>query len=151
MHIRPGFAVLRSASAGAAGAPVDAEPGVHRRGRLSVQTYAFLLVLAVALPLGALLVAALRQIAAQDESQAGTTVRQLARISAAEADLFLTDARGLLEQVAARPGVRSPDPARCDSVFADFSTQQAPLVNLVLVDPEGRAICSTLPPPRGPS
>jgi len=150
MHIRPGFAVLRSASGGA-GAPAEAEPGVPRQGRLSVQTYAFLLVLAVALPLGALLVAALRQIAAQDESQAGTTVRQLARISAAEADLFLTDARGLLEQVAARPGVRNPDPAHCDSVFADFSTQQAPLVNLLLVDPEGRAVCSTLPPPRGPS
>jgi PAS domain S-box-containing protein len=117
--------------------------------RLGVRTYAFLLVVAIALPLGALLVAALRQIAAQDESQAGTAMRQLARISAAEADLFLTDTRGLLEQVAARPAVRQPDPAHCDSVFAEFSTQQAPLVNLLLVDLEGRPVCSTLPASRG--
>jgi PAS domain S-box-containing protein len=151
MHLRPGFAVLRSAPSGVAAAPAVAEPAAPTGRRLSVQAYAFLLVLAVALPLGALLVAALRQIASQDEAQAGTEVRQLARISAAEADLFLADARGLLEQVAARPRVRTPEPGRCDTVFADFSTQQAPLVNLLLVDSEGRPVCSTLPAITGAS
>src|SRR5438270_895526 len=76
------------------------------RPRFSVRSYAFLLVLAVALPLGALLVAALRQIADQEQDQALLSLRQVARIAAAEVDLVVADARGLLEQVAARPAVR---------------------------------------------
>jgi PAS domain S-box-containing protein len=148
----PGSAVLRSADAPSArdeDGP-DAEAAAGERLRFSVRTYAFLLVLAVALPLGALLVAALRQIADQDEEQATLSVRQLARITAAEGDLFLQDARSLLEGLALRPGIRNPDPGRCDAVFADFgSTQQQPFVNLLLVDAEGRALCGTVASLRG--
>jgi len=151
MRLPSGFA-LRSV-AGRAFAPASAgeaaSAGAPRTLRFSVRTYAFLLVLAVALPLGALLVAAMRQIALQDEEQAATAARQLARITAAEADLLLGDARGVLEEVAQRPAVRAADPARCDTIFGDFSARQAPLFNLLLTDAEGRALCSTVAPLRG--
>ncbi len=128
-------------------APIETRP--PWRQRLSVRTYAFAVVLAVALPLGALLVAALRQIADQEQDQALVNVRQLARAAAADTDLLLTDARGVLDSVAARPGVRQPDPTRCDTIFADFTASQVPLVNLLLVDLDGHGVCSTLAPLRG--
>jgi PAS domain S-box-containing protein len=129
--------------------PADARRPWGRR--LSVRTYAFLLVLAVAVPLGALLVAALRQIADQEQDQALVSLRQTARLAAAEIDLVLTDARAALDQVATRPAVRQPEAGRCDPVFADFSAAHVPLVNLLLVDVDGRPVCSTLPPVRGPT
>jgi PAS domain S-box-containing protein len=151
MRLPSGFAVLRSA--GRAFAPVDTvetpASTLEPPARSSVRTYVFVLVLAVAVPLGALLVAALRQLAVQEEEQAATTVHQRARLTAAEADLYLAEARSTLEQVADRPPVRLVDPGRCDDVFADFSARRPPLFNLLLVDLEGRAVCSTVAPLRG--
>jgi len=62
------------------------------RAGLSVRSHALLLVLAVALPLGALLAAAVRQIAESEEAQAVVTAQHLARLAAARADLALLDA-----------------------------------------------------------
>ena len=120
-----------------------AAAAAHALPRLSVRAYAFLLVLAVAVPLTALLMAALRQIAAQEEETAKIAVRQVARTAAAEADLYLGDARATLEQVASRAGVRQAD-GHCDAVFGEFAQPQAGLVNLLLVDLAGRPLCRTL-------
>ena len=93
MRITTGSA-LTHASDGAGAPPRALDPRgeadrAHRG--LSVRSHAFLLVLAVALPLGALLVAALRQVAAGEEAQAVATVQQVARLAAARADLALAE------------------------------------------------------------
>jgi PAS domain S-box-containing protein len=131
--------------------PAAARPApLPWRRRFSVRTYAFLLVLAVALPLGALLLAALRQIADQEQEQALSSLRRVARIAAAEVDLVIGDVRTELELLAVRPAVRQADAGRCDAAFADFGARPGPLTSLLLVDLDGRPVCTTQATLRGP-
>jgi PAS domain S-box-containing protein len=118
--------------------------------RLGVRAHAFLLVLAVAAPLGALLVTALRQIAVQDEENAAAAVRQVARTAAAEADLFLGEARAELDQIATRPGIRVVDSARCEAALSDSAAARSGVLRLLLVDLAGRAVCRTTALPGDP-
>ena len=140
-------------------APADILPGVRPAGasaagfprfpRFSIRSYALVLILAVAVPLGVLLLGALRQIARQDEFHAAITAREIALIAASGDDMLLADARSMLERLAQRPAIQRPDTASCDAVFAGFSARLAPLMSLMLVDPAGRLLCSSTAAPPG--
>jgi len=115
------------------------------RGPWSLQTYAYLVVLAVAVPLVlVLLVAQYRQLRYLDE-ETGDQVLALARIAAADADQWFLETRDVLDGIARRASARALDSASCDPVFRDSEAKNPRWLELSLTDHTGRVICSTAP------
>jgi len=115
------------------------------RGPWSLQTYAYLLLLAVAVPLVlVLLVAQYRQIRYLDE-ETGDQVLALARIAAADADRWFLETREVLDGIARRAAARALDSASCDPVFRDSEAKNPRWLELSLTDHTGQVICSTAP------
>jgi len=101
----------------------------------SLRTHAFLLVLAIALPLGALLAAAVRQIGEDESAQTQLLTRQHARLAAAQADLVVAELGATVARLDRDAlGRRALD------------TGAPPGMSLALADPSGALIVS-----RGPA
>ena len=134
------FARVSDVGTRTAAAPdAPSHPAGVRRG-WSLRAYAHVLILAVVLPLGALLYAALRQMADDDEAYAAVSAQRQAHLFALQTDLVLAEARGALEAMAARVGNRLPEGIRCEAPIPDGF---GPLVaDIVITDPEGRPACA---------
>ncbi len=104
-----------------------------------------LVVAALALPLAALLAAAVWRGAAEREATAAERQLALARAAAADTARFLGRTGELLAALAARPGVSAMARDGCDPVFDTFLAQQPDYANLLLVDAAGRLRCSAQP------
>ena len=102
------------------------------------------LVIAVTLPLGALLFWNARQDAREAEEAAAQQSEGLARQLAAQTDAFLSDTRSMLDRIALRPQIRTVDPSQCDPLFAEFRTYFPRYANLLLLDREGTGVCASV-------
>ncbi|MGK2858330.1 MAG: histidine kinase [Thermoanaerobaculia bacterium] len=111
------------------------------RGRL------FVLVLAVAVPLLALLTWGFAEEVEREHRDARDIALRIARSYANEVTIAVDRSRALLARMAQRPRIRDAGAGECDSLFAiaDFFPQYP---NLLLYDREGRLICSANPQPR---
>ncbi len=76
---------------------------------------------------------------------------QTAKIIAAQVDGYISDARFMLEQMAARPSVRNLDPGECDPALDDFLALHTQFTTVFTVGPDGQLVCSTTPPANRPS
>ncbi|GIK86579.1 MAG: hypothetical protein BroJett026_20600 [Betaproteobacteria bacterium] len=109
-----------------------------------LQAWVALLVLAVTLPLGALVFWNAGQAARADEAAARREVERLARQMATETQIFLEETRALLARTARRPEVVAMGSHGCPPLFAGFREQFPRYANLLLADRQGRALCSTV-------
>ncbi len=107
-----------------------------------------LFVVALALPLVALIAYNLVESARRELADAEAAVRRLAESGANRATRFVEDARLTLEPIARRPLVRAMDPARCDPGLKDLLELYPRAGNFIVVDRDGRIICGAIPPPR---
>ncbi|MFN2441889.1 MAG: ATP-binding protein [Thermoanaerobaculia bacterium] len=112
--------------------------------RLPLRAWLIALVLAIALPLLALLSWIFVSQMRHDRTEARDTALRIAKASAEQIRLMHGESNLLLERLAARPAIRNPQPGTCDPLFAivDFFPQYA---NVFLLDPEGRIVCSGPP------
>jgi PAS domain S-box-containing protein len=133
----------RAAQAGAS-AQAAAEPR-----RYSLRTLLALLVLAVALPLAAMLVYAVLHAADSETERAQQAVRSLTDVTAAEATTSVAELRRLAAFLATRAPVAALDPQNCDPLFADLLRLSPDLANVATVRADGRGVCSVLRPPGG--
>lgn len=108
-----------------------------------------LLVAVLLLPLLSLAAYLLYAQALRDVENAEAVVRRLALGHADRAARFVADTRAVLQAVAWRPLVRAMDPARCDPGLRELLDLYPQASNFLVVDREGRILCSALPPPRG--
>ena len=60
----------------------------------------------------------------------------------AQSDLFLNNARFVLEELSKRPSIRSLDPENCDPLLFDLKKLQPAYSTLITLDVNGNLICS---------
>ncbi len=108
-----------------------------------VGVYMAALVLAVAIPLGAVLAYTYHSAARREEQAAAEAALQLARIVAFELGDELASARRTLEDLAREARVGALQRDACAT--AAGPRQGAGIEALILVEPSGRVVCATLP------
>ena len=108
-----------------------------------VGVYMAALVLAVAIPLGAVLAYTYHSAARREEQAAAEAALQLARIVAFELGDELASARRTLEDLAREARVGALQRDACATAAAP--RQGAGIEALILVEPSGRVVCATLP------
>ena len=104
-----------------------------------------LVIAVLALPLAALLAAAVGRGAAERETAAAERQLAAARVAAAGTARFIERTGELLAALAARPGAAAMGRDGCDPEFATFLAQHRDYANLLLVDADGRLRCSAQP------
>ncbi len=107
-----------------------------------------LFVVALALPLVALIGYSVYERAQQDLAEAEASVRRQTENAADRAARFIEDTRAALESIARRPLVRAMDAGRCDPGLKDLLDLYPRATNFLVVDREGRILCGAIPPPR---
>ena len=115
----------------------------------SIRSHLTLLVVALAVPLVALLAFNIYRDTRDGLIQAKSSLRVLATTMATNTSRKLAAARETLERLAARPLVQAVDGTRCDPVLKELHTLNPGFSNIVYTDIKGRAICSALPQPGG--
>ncbi len=123
-------------------------PEGRRLRSISHQLYA--LIAAVTLPVLVGQGYHFHNMGAEMERAALEEARRLAQITGADTERFLRESETLLAQIAHREAVVAMrGGAQCDPFFKGFHERDARYANLVLVDPDGRLLCSSRPPPAG--
>lgn len=118
---------------------------MSRPSAWGMRAWVALLVLAVTLPLGALVYWNARREAQDEEVHARRHVAEVARQMAAETGMFLGDTRALLERVARHPGVAVVDATHCPPLLAGGAELFPKYGDVLLVDRAGRLLCATPP------
>lgn len=106
-----------------------------------------LLVMALAIPLAGLLAYTIYADFQTDLRQAGESALSLAQITAADTSSYLQNRQGVLARVAERPRIRAMDPDQCDPVLQDFRDLDSNFNNVVVINQDGRVMCSAIPMP----
>ena len=114
-----------------------------------VGVYMAALVLAVAIPLCAVLVYAHLSAAQREEAAAGEAGRRFARIAAIEVAEEMLALRTSLDAHARRPAARALLPAACAPADDMRLSESGAPLPLLLADASGRTVCSAVPLPAG--
>jgi PAS domain S-box-containing protein len=114
------------------------------RSHWSIRTHLITLVMAIAIPLGALggywIYSEFRLSAAQAE---GTTI-SLAEVTVSTVSQFLEDARSTLLDLSLHPDVVSLDPGRCTALLEELNAFFPQYTNLFVTDLDAVLVCSGL-------
>lgn len=116
-------------------------------GRWSIRTQLHALVLAVALPLVALLAYTLFSAAERDTRRAEVTALRLAQMSAEYTRLFLGSTQQLMASLVQRPSVRALDATTCDSILKGFRELNPVFADIGILEVDGRVVCSAMRKP----
>src|SRR5688500_11313789 len=108
-----------------------------------MQAWVAALVIAVTLPLGALVFLNARQDAREEEEAAAEHAELLARQLAAATARFLADTYTLLERLKTRPAIRMKDPDACDPLFGEFAAHFPRYASLRRIDRNGEGVCAS--------
>src|SRR3990167_916716 len=117
----------------------------------SIRRYLLALVLAVTLPLAALLAYSLQEGRRQALTDAEASALRISQFVAAVNQRFVNDARDMLAALAARPLVTEPDSGRCDPWLSEFKALLSRYANLAVADRNGELICPEAAAPAGGS
>jgi PAS domain S-box-containing protein len=109
----------------------------------------YLLVLATAAPLCLFIAYTLASAAKTSEREAEQLVLSLATNAAANVRTRLREIEHLAAALAQRPLVRLMDPAQCDPVLGALLPLMPRYANVSVIAPDGRFVCSALPPQAG--
>ena len=111
----------------------------------SIRSHLFALVLAVAIPLVALLSYDLFHDAESNARQVNASSLVLAQITASGTEHFLNDTTKMIQRIAQRPLVRAVDPQHCDPILADLHDLNPRFANIGVINTAGKVICSAVP------
>ena len=115
----------------------------------SIQTYLLLLVLAVSIPLVAVVGLGIYSDMERSIANAKTSLRTLASTMVSNTGSRIADAHQIAERLTARPIVRQVDPNNCDPALKELLSLNPGYTNVAYADMKGVVICSALPPPGG--
>ena len=115
----------------------------------SIRSLLLTLVVAVVLPLVAMVALTIYRDANYAIDQAKANVRALAKSVAANTSRTLTTNREALEVLVRRPLMRQVDGTRCDPMLRDFRALFPRFTNITTIDLQGNVVCSALPQPGG--
>lgn len=116
----------------------------------TLRTHLLLPLLALTVPLAALLGYGTYRDAAEVRSQALNAQRPLAAIIAADVGRKIEHARETLLRITSLPRMRSLQVSQCGTVLAELHAMTPGFYNLVYTDPQGRPVCSAVPESRSP-
>ncbi|WP_370654649.1 EAL domain-containing protein [Rhodoferax sp.] len=115
----------------------------------SIRTHLLLLVLAVSIPLMAVVGLGIYSDMQQAIAQTKTSLRMLASTMVSNTGGEIAEARQILDRLAVRPVVRQVDPNNCDPALKDLHSLNPGYTNIGYSNLEGVVICSALPQPGG--
>jgi PAS domain S-box-containing protein len=115
----------------------------------SIRGHLAVLLIALAVPLVALVGFNIFSELQDAVEQAKLSLRVLASTMATNAGRKITDTRTMLERLAARPRVKAADADRCDEVLQELHSLSPGYSNIVYTDIHGRTLCSAHPLPDG--
>ena len=115
----------------------------------SIRSHLLLLVLALAIPLVAVIGLEIYAQMQQAVAHTKSALRTLAKTMASNTGGKIAHASQTLERLALRPLVQALDPAHCDSILADLVNLNPDYANLVYTNLEGLIVCSAMPQPGG--
>jgi len=113
--------------------------------RASIRVQLFALALAIALPLGAMLVFVLAHSYWRSRDQAEAELLRIAETTGKNLDAAIRVERQRLEVLARRPLIRALDPDCSDPILRNFLELHPEFVNLVIRNRDGETVCSLLP------
>lgn len=120
-----------------------ADSGAPPRGRgLPLTVSLWLLVLATAFPLLAVMGAGLYRDTQRDVDKAGRFVNGLTDLSLVQVEAFHGELRRLADMLARRADVRAADASRCDPLFGEVAALHPGLANIFTTDSRGRVACA---------
>lgn len=111
----------------------------------SIRSHLLLLVLAVSIPLVAIVGYGIYNDMQQTIVHTKTSLRRVASMMVSNMGGRIANARQTLERLAARPLVKRLDPRNCDPWLMELHTVNSGYSNIVCTDPNGVAVCSTAP------
>lgn len=115
----------------------------------SIRTHLLLLVLAMLVPLAAVIGFNIYADMQQSVSFAKTSLRALAKAMIANTGTKIHNSRLIVESIAIRPLVRQMDEKNCDGILADLQALNLGYANIGYTNLEGFVICSAVPQPDG--
>jgi PAS domain S-box-containing protein len=80
-----------------------------------------------------------------EQEEAGRNAKQLAAITAADAERFIGESEQMLARVAQRSLVRAMDSKRCDPLFREFRDLLPRYENITTADLGGNLVCTAVP------
>jgi diguanylate cyclase (GGDEF)-like protein/PAS domain S-box-containing protein len=113
----------------------------------TIRTHILLLVLMVSAPLVAVVAFGIYSDMTKSVKHAKEDLRLMANSMAINTNIELTNAKKLLEKLAARPSVKSLDPDNCDEMLQDVIYLNSSYANIGYTDISGRVICTAVPRP----
>ena len=116
-------------------------------GTSSIRTHLLLLVLAVSVPLAAVVGYGIYNDMQQTIAHTKDSLRMLANMMVSNTGGKIADARQILERLAVRPLVRQVDPKNCDGVLKDLHSLMPGYADVGYTDLEGLVVCSAVPQP----
>jgi signal transduction histidine kinase len=120
---------------------------MHLRWRASIRAQLLALVLAVALPLLALVSFAAYLELRRAAENAHATAHSLAALTAAHIDQLLQESMTILAEVADRPQMRGFEPAHCDPFLREIPHLFPQYAGMGLVNTRGEVLCTAVTPP----
>ena len=115
-----------------------------KRSSLSIRAQLFIVVVAVAAPLAALLIWTIVADFANTVAQAKAAAHTLAVVTASDTDRTLRTYAKALERIAERPLVRALDERRCDPALRDFHPLFPASIDVATLGLSGNLICSAV-------
>jgi len=115
----------------------------------SIRTHLLLLVLAVSIPLMAIVGYGIYSDMQQSIAHTKISLRMLTSTMVSTTGGKIANARQILERLAVRPLVRQVDPKHCDGLLKDLLSLNPDYANVTYTNLEGLAVCSAVPQPDG--
>ena len=117
----------------------------------SIRSHLLLLVLAVSIPLMAIVGYGIYADMQQSIASTKTSLRILASTMVSNTGGTIANARQILERLAVRPLVRQVDPKNCDEILKDLHGLNLGYADVGYTDREGLLVCSAVSKPGGQS
>jgi PAS domain S-box-containing protein len=125
--------------------PAGRRAGAAKAGRWSLRAQLYLVLFALSVPLAAWLgyeiAAHYQETLAREEA----ATRNLAAITVADIEHYLSESEAVLMRLSLRPAVRALDAAACDAAFAVLPVVVGRFENVTTSDRAGKVLCSVLP------
>lgn len=117
--------------------------------KASIRSHLLLLVLAVSVPLVAIVGLGIYADTQQTINQTKTSLRMLASTMVSNTGGKIANARQIMERLAARPRVRQVDSKNCDAALKDLHSVSPGYTNVGYSDLAGVVVCSAVAQPGG--
>jgi diguanylate cyclase (GGDEF)-like protein/PAS domain S-box-containing protein len=115
----------------------------------SIRAHILLLVLAVSVPLVAIVAFGIYSDMHQTIVHTKISLRMLTSAMAYNTSHTISDSRKILEQLSVRPIVMQVDPNNCDGILKDLLLLNPKFANIAYANMEGLMVCSASPQPGG--